>query len=865
MTTQFRCKNERRRASVRETRVNGQTLVNGIDYLEVADDQHTLFVMFIHPLEGSQAPSDAISLTTDNILITGGTRLQGVEVESVSIAANLLLVRVNQVGDYSTYTLRLVNTPTDPTPPPGIDSQLAQVNFSFWVEEFSEFDCQPSLPLPEKAPPPPPIDYLAKDYASFRQLMLDRLAVTLPQWQERNPSDIGMMLVEVLAYAADHLSYYQDAVATEAYLGTARKRVSVRRHARLLDYFLHDGCNARAWVVIQLNPEKMKRFLAAQPSGITLLGPSRQANRPGVQLFSRTSLAPGLIASEESISKALTQKAQVFETLQAVTLHPGLNQIEFYTWQDEQCLLPQGSTRATLADPEQILPAHLKPGSVLVFEEVRGPATGDPREADIHHRHVVRLTQVQAMKDDLKGVQVMEVAWGAEDALPFDLMISVADAQGRPIQGISVARGNVVLVDAGRTLPAEDLSQAVGWQQERPRPQLQEGPLTQQGYRLDSRNQWVTVDPKASAKAAMAWKIKDTQPAIALWEERLPGAPEAPGARWTVQQDLLNSDRFARDFVVETEDDGRAYLRFGDGKLGKLPPDENPLYGVYRIGNGTAGNVGINTIRNIRILPSNLDDDTRQQLQSLNLGLAELLLPDSEDPLNPQLSVYNPLPAQGGQDPESIEQVKRYAPVAFREQRRAVTAADYAQMAQRYPGVQKALATRRWTGSWHTIFITVDREAGLPVDQSFKEEILKALEAYRLAGHDIEIESPRFVPLDIAMTVQVQPDYFRSAVKKALLDTFSNRILDNDQVGFFQADRFSFGDPVYLSQVVETAMQVTGVESVNVTRLQRWGRPPNQELEQGQIRLERLEIARLDNTPSNPENGRIEFKLKGGL
>ena len=92
------------------------------------------------------------------------------------------------------------------------------------------------------------IDYLAKDYASFRRLMLDRLSVLVPDWRERNPADSWSTLVELLAYAGDHLSYFQDAVATEAYLGTARRRISVRRHARLVDYAMHEGCNARAWV-----------------------------------------------------------------------------------------------------------------------------------------------------------------------------------------------------------------------------------------------------------------------------------------------------------------------------------------------------------------------------------------------------------------------------------------------------------------------------------------------------------------------------------------------------------------------------------------------------------------------------------------
>jgi hypothetical protein len=49
-----------------------------------------------------------------------------------------------------------------------------------------------------------------------------------------NSSDIGVALVELLAYVGDHLSAYQDAVATEAYLETARSRISVARHPRVI-------------------------------------------------------------------------------------------------------------------------------------------------------------------------------------------------------------------------------------------------------------------------------------------------------------------------------------------------------------------------------------------------------------------------------------------------------------------------------------------------------------------------------------------------------------------------------------------------------------------------------------------------------
>ena len=132
------------------------------------------------------------------------------------------------------------------------DPVLSIVDFSFKVACPSDFDCQDARLCPSELRPQPEINYLVKDYASFRQLMLDRMAVLMPQWRERNTADLGVALVELLAYVGDYLSYQQDAIATEAYLGTARRRTSVRRHARLVDYPINDGCNSRAWIHVRV-------------------------------------------------------------------------------------------------------------------------------------------------------------------------------------------------------------------------------------------------------------------------------------------------------------------------------------------------------------------------------------------------------------------------------------------------------------------------------------------------------------------------------------------------------------------------------------------------------------------------------------
>jgi len=282
--------------------------------------------------------------------------------------------------------------------------------------------------------------------------------------------------------------------------------------------------------------------------------------------------------------------------------------------------------------------------------------------------------------------------------------------------------------------------------------------------------------------------------------------------------------------------------------LGRQPTLESLLAPTYRIGNGTAGNVGAEAIAHLFCADPSLDFHG--------------ILADEGDRTQP---IRNPLPARGGVDPEPIEQVRLYAPQAFRQLQRAVTEADYAEIVQRFPGVSRALATRRWTGSWYTIFITVDRAGGFPIDDAFKQALRHFLEQFRLTGQDVEIEAPRFVPLDLALSVQVLSGYFQSEVKAALLSAFSNKVLPNGQLGFFHPDNFSFGQPVYLSQVITVAMQVAGVQSVTVTRFQRWGLPPYNELELGRIIFGRLEIARLENDTNRPGQGKLELTLEGGL
>jgi hypothetical protein len=241
--------------------------LNGFDYVEVSCDETELTVYFL-----GKAPSWEIR--PKQLRIDGGQRIRDLRVLEVNVdrsddpdVDDVMRVRVDRAGDFSSYTLCIFALEPDSgrltdRAPADFDPRYACVCFSFRAACANATDCVPS-PSCEVAPPgAPELDYVAKDYATFRRLILDRLALVMPTWTERHVPDLGITLVELLAYTGDQLSYYQDAVATEAYLDTARLRISVRRHARLVDYLLHEGCNARAWVTLEVSEERYALRLA---------------------------------------------------------------------------------------------------------------------------------------------------------------------------------------------------------------------------------------------------------------------------------------------------------------------------------------------------------------------------------------------------------------------------------------------------------------------------------------------------------------------------------------------------------------------------------------------------------------------------
>ncbi|MDP5181581.1 putative baseplate assembly protein [Blastococcus sp. BMG 814] len=819
----------------RRALIEGHPTLDGIDFVEVLADQRTLLVHLlnrdvppgwdrsrvaviggvrvdarVNPVGLVWAwPAAVLAQASEDDLRALGAGPADAEMVRASVPeqarGGVLVVRTTTSGDFSRYVLRLLG-PTGAGVPDDVDVPLAEAPFSFKVDCSTGSDCRQEAACPPIDTAAPVLDYLARDYDALRTRLLDRLSLLLPGWDDRNPADVGVMLVELFAAVGDRLAYWQDAVAVEAYLATAQQRSSVRRHARMLDYAVHEGCAARTWVAL------------TSAAAFTLRAGAPVADLP----------LPGAAPGEAAEAGAV-----VFETCTDLAVRPARNAVPLHAWGDPDHCLPRGATSAFLAAPSATGDPELRAGDLLVLAD--RAAGGAVVDGDPDRRHAVRLIRDAVRREDrlAPDLTVLEVHWHPEDALPAPLRVTGRTADGRTAAPVALA--NVVLADHGATVE-EGLSP----------PQVPaDGP-----YRpVLARRGLAWADPtgltdrpadraRGSWASASALLVPDARAARAALELD-------DGVRtWRPRRDLLASGRLDAHVVVEPEVDGVAHLRFGDGIAGRRPSRGSVLRARYRLGGGQGGNVVAGRLTTL------------------------LLRPDGAPavPTGADVTVWNPLPASGGTGPERLDDVRQLAPHAFRHQLRAVVPADYAAVAARVPGVQRAVARRRWTGSWYNQEVMVDPVAGHE-GAELDAAVTARLELRRRAGVDVRLAPPVYVPLQIGLRGCTAPGHSAADVAGRLSDVLSSRVLPDGRRGFFHPDAFTFGQSLYVSDVVAAAMTVPGLAWVDVTAFARRGGSDDdtqQALAAGRLDLGWREVLRCDSDPSNPEAGQVEVELRGG-
>jgi hypothetical protein len=735
--------------------------------------------------------------------VPAGDAVDQVRVTAVAAggAADMLVLTVEPIGDYSTYTLEIIH--------PAIDPLLSEIRFKFRPGCFTN-NC-----APEWAPGQPPgtgpaIDYLAKDYDSFRHTLIAAMMERVPGWQVTSEADLDQVLIDLFSAAADELSDFQDRVMNEAYLVTSRKRVSLGRHARLMDYHIHQGNQSSSWLALKVNT-----------AGLFTL-PAKFAAWTGQARKDRESIA--------------------FATRKTWPLHPLVNRMRLYNWSGAVPALAAGDTRADLLldTPGQAAAETvrdlIRDGTIprLLVQEWKNPATGREAGRNPQKRQLLELLKGNAgattLRDPVTNIWSVRVSWREEDRLKHEYCFT-SFCPGGDVDDVSLFHGNLALVHQGEPAAIDFVEPGtlpLGVNQfyyERPDP-LEED---RRGVvcRLPSR-----FLPLAYLPTLQGGEI---EPQSTLEVDVILSGGGSD--RWDEVLSLVHSDASEESgdhFAVETDEQQRSILRFGNGVNGRRLPKEARVHCEYQIGGGVAGNVGPDTLRFF---------DT-------------VSIPEVAE-------CWNPFDAVDGRDPEPVEKILRAVTEAYRaRQLRAVTLRDYIKRAEELPEVSRAVAAYAWTGSWRTVRIAIDPAGATELKDDLRRQIARHLDAVRLIGEDLEIRPPTFVPLAIEVALCVDAEFWREDIRFVLEQEFSEGYTPDGRPGFFHPDLWTFGQPLRGSEIAGRIHRIPGIEHVISIALKRWNQPASATSDIVEVRFN--EIIRVRNDPDSMEDGYIRFDLQGG-
>lgn len=630
----------------------------------------------------------------------------------------------------------------------------------------------------------PDVDYTTRDFDALNAMLAGVINESVGPLVDTHVVSQAAALTELMAYLGDSLSYSQDAVATEAYLTTARRRISATRHAALLDYTVGQATGARTWVHVTVgHPTTL-------PAGSALLTD-----------------AAGLTGAVSGVDReqAVDAGALVFETLVEVHLEP-VGFLDLDGADHAGGLVPAGAVSvAVAADSARSLPAV---GDLILIAPVGPPLAGVAPAGAAPPvpgaGQVVRLTSVTA-----GGPAVL--SWGSADRLTADL--------GSGAHPAKVWAGNLVLADHGASEAGPDVVSYLGDLSAVPLPPVPAG--TRYWPQLPRPGiTWSmglgSGDTSGSAAAALA-PGRDPLPAVELFEL----TPTGPRP-WTVTWSLLDSRPVDLHAVVEVETDGTARIRFGDGTNGLLPAPGTRFAVRYRTGGGSVGNVPAGSVRFTTVV----------------------------DPAI--LAIRNPMPAIGGADPEPITSIRLQAPVSSRLNQRAVTPDDYAAAARAVPGVLDAQATAGNDGSGAVAVVYV-RGADWVPDPALLARVHQELSLLATLGVRLEVRPAVPVPVAVVAVARVEPGYAFGLVGSQASAKLTRT--------FLQPTSFTFGTPLYESDIVTALFDVKGILDATVTTLAvapgRAGvRPPG-----AVLRASTGRILRIDNDRLNPMGGTIEYRL----
>ena len=839
-------------------------VATGLDFVRVVDPkaQNVLAVFFLNDPTITPDPNQPFMADRDTLEKFDETRISIWPVErdgrdrpvavrsavwEVDAASNrvYLAVMVEEPGGFGDYWLSLDH--------PSVDHFARRVKFSFKQGCPTDFDCADEPDCLDEAMPPVAVDYLARDFDSFVRAVMDFTALRFPQWQEKIPADLGVMIAEVLCAQADEFSYMQDRFARESHFDRATQRRSLMHMARLVDYSIDPGANATT----------LLSFTVAASSGGLSLAPV--GPRAGVLAW-----AP--------VEGAKAVPFQLLDNLSDDVLgddlywvHPHWNAMPAYAIDvAEPCLLP-GATEMYLAPMPDNNNASPLSNDSKPENSPRSSAEAwigrtlilrmDPDEpARPHQTHAVTITAAEIIEDPVATPdgedtwQITRIAWDGSQAMPVEF--AIAD---------TVVLGNVIPAQAGELVTSYlrvghsftgDPDEITVEKLEEPAAVVREGPLYESGIgEMPLRRRSLRHGLAATVTGGLA-HASDGTPEI--WIDEVDGLEEPQDSlrSWVWFESLIEADDQMRAFTLEPgqwadirrfERFGEGFVHsdyasgdgfsvfFGDGMFGQAPVEGTFFRIQYRLNPGTAGNLPRGAVNALTD-----PDDSTAKLDDALVGLT---------------SVENPMASAGGRDPESAESIRRFAPFLFRETvLRAVVEQDYKDILGRLSVIQQAGAPQRWTGSWLTRRVTADILGESELSATNRSLLENVAGAVRQAGRDVVVVDPIYRPLDLRITLCVQEtavfERVRGQVLQVLFGTDANP-------GPLHENSLSFGTPLVRAVLEAAVHQVQGVAGIHQIEIRPHHSDVIRSFTEPELRASGSEILQIRNDPRYPDHGRV--------
>jgi len=231
--------------------------------------------------------------------------------------------------------------------------------------------------------------------------------------------------------------------------------------------------------------------------------------------------------------------------------------------------------------------------------------------------------------------------------------------------------------------------------------------------------------------------------------------------------------------------------------LGEIPKPSQTMFIKYRVGGGTASNIGVNTLTKlglVNVIVNGIDKNTNR------------IIKDS-------ISVNNPIPALGGKEAPSVEEIRNLVRYNFSAQDRCVTIKDYQ---SRVPLMSGRFGVPFRTGVWEErnkvnvsiLALDANNKLTTQATSALKQNISEYLADYRMLNDYVTIKNGRVINIGFEVDLFIEKSIPKGEVISNVITTIKE---------YLDINKWDMGDNIYLSQLVEDVNNVGGV--LNVTDL----------------------------------------------